>query len=212
MHRLPDSDVHEDLDAYRKTEWLGDRFRIRMLPAMTQNTLAPTSRDPAGMPRQNGYLGFGAPALGSEGDCKEVSGQDQRRSLSQLCGLSETTDLLIRLGGAFGTADEPPPQCESTAVQAWTAGELPSPCYVGAGFTKQSFRVDRVKERLASARVLAFATHGLTAQQARMYGGQSEPALVTTPGDGTPRNDGLLSTSEIAAMDNYGGPRDPVRL
>ena len=51
---------------------------------------------------------------------------------------------------------------------------------------------------LSDARVLAFATHGLVAGE---LGGLAEPALVLTPPrKGTPKDDGLLTASEVATL------------
>ena len=51
---------------------------------------------------------------------------------------------------------------------------------------------------LSATRVIAFATHGLLAGDLK---GVAEPALVLTPPEqGTERDDGLLTASEVAQL------------
>ena len=52
--------------------------------------------------------------------------------------------------------------------------------------------------RLARARILHFATHGLVSGE---FAGLAEPAIVLTPPDApTARDDGLLTASEVTTL------------
>ena len=85
-----------------------------------------------------------------------------------------------------------------------TAGELREIAdSLGADASSIHLREDATETRvksldLSATRVIAFATHGLLAGDLK---GVAEPALVLTPpSQGTERDDGLLTASEVAQL------------
>lgn len=88
----------------------------------------------------------------------------------------------------------PGAQAELDALGAAFAGEKPL-ILTGEAATEEAVRAAPLRDY----RILAFATHGLVSGQ---ISGLSEPALVMTPlaGASDAANDGLLTASEIAAM------------
>lgn len=78
---------------------------------------------------------------------------------------------------------------------ARTLGASPASLVLGAAATEPAVRAD---SRLAGARVIAFATHGLLPGE---LNGRNEPGLVFSPPlTASPADDGLLSASEVAEL------------
>lgn len=174
----PDAQGHA---AYRAASWLAQRFALSTLPSASAlralRELARPSRavDP--------FVGFGDPDLnGPPGATRSVdasllylrSGQANLRALRELSPLPETADELRALARTLG------------------AGE--SALYLrGRATVRQVRAVD-----LSRYRVVAFATHGLTAGE---ISGIAEPGLIMTPpSQASAEDDGILNASEIAGL------------
>ncbi|WP_158094316.1 CHAT domain-containing protein [Erythrobacter donghaensis] len=152
------------------------RYLIEDFAIAVRSSLRPITRAAASAPGR-GFAGIGAPALA------RTNG-----AATSLRGLAiDPADLraLPSLPGSLA---------ELTAMQAAFAGE-PSLLLTGAQATEPQVRA----APLGDYRVLAFSTHGLVGGQIAQL---SEPALVLTPPDAAASgNDGLLTASEIAALD-----------
>lgn len=134
--------------------------------------LAPPKKTPA-----HAFAGIGAPALSAKnGDARSLRGMDiDIKALRALPSLPGSLAELTAMRNAFARDDA----LLLTGEQATEAGVRAAP--------------------LGDYRVLAFSTHGLVGGQIRDL---PEPALVLTPPDApTSAEDGLLTASEIAAMD-----------
>jgi CHAT domain-containing protein len=152
------------------------RYLIEDFAIAVRSSLRPITRA-AGHASGRGFAGIGAPQLA-----------ETRGAAASLRGLAiDPADLraLPSLPGSLA---------ELTAMRAAFAGE-PSLLLTGAQATEPQVRA----APLGDYRVLAFSTHGLVGGQIAQL---SEPALVLTPPDAAGSGyDGLLTASEIAALD-----------
>jgi CHAT domain-containing protein len=175
-----------DPDQLIATPWLADRYAFVMLPSVSALRFA----DQAQAAASGRFVGYGAPRLG---------GGEANASRA----LRGTNGALYR--GARGTsvADQavlarlsPLPATEGELVSMATAlGGGRELLRLAGSATEGALKADRA---LSSARVIAFATHGLLPRE---LDGYDEPGLVFTP----PRkpdqsDDGVLSASEAAQL------------
>ncbi|MDP5103851.1 MAG: CHAT domain-containing protein, partial [Erythrobacter sp.] len=151
------------------------RYLIEDFAIAVRSSLRPVARA-ARMPGQ-GFAGIGAPVLSaSSGDAVSLRG------------------LAINPGDLRALPSLPGSLAELEAMRAAFASE-PALLLTGAQATEPLVR----SAPLGDYRVLAFSTHGLVGGQIAQL---SEPALVLTPPDlASSDNDGLLTASEIAALD-----------
>ncbi|ODT86599.1 MAG: hypothetical protein ABS78_15980 [Phenylobacterium sp. SCN 70-31] len=152
----------------------GDLRRVRWLADRYAVTSLPAvavlrPKGVAKVPRgTGGFVGYGDPAFGGGG--------------------SGDLGVLRRMEPLPGTRQE-------LDAMARALGAPPSSLVLGAAATEPAVRSD---PRLAEARVVAFATHGLLPGE---LNGRNEPGLVFTPPAATsPGDDGLLGASEVAQM------------
>ena len=172
-----------DPKALRETDWLARRYAFTTLPSVDSLRVIRAFPPLRGEGPRVAFRGYGAPVLGGERPGVQVAdagGSFFRGSLADveavrdLAPLPQTGPELKRLAGVLGAADDD--------------------VRLGADATEAA-----VKEAdLASADVLAFATHGLLSGDLK---GLAEPALVLTPPEfATPTDDGLLTASEVAEL------------
>ncbi len=189
-----------DPKALRDTDWLADRFALVQLPSLQSLQLLRLVAKRGAAPAGRGLLGYGDPVLEGEAvtrgiaDPRRRSGGAALPAAAALTGTGEGTALadvgrLRQLARLPGTAKE------LEAMRLAFAGGSAS-VRMAAEATETRLKADG----LTGLSVLAFATHGLLAGEAQQVGG-SEPGLVFTPPPiATPRDDGLLTASEIAAL------------
>jgi|GEM_PF-1096833 len=184
LHRLPFSvfvtappqeSGRGNLTAYRQVAWLAQRYALTVLPAPgTLRALRAISRPPEGQP----VVGFGDPRLaGAPGS------QLERSSLGQCPQEAAAVRQLPALPGS---------RVELDAIRHALQGDL-----------KHIYRQERATKpriqtmQLTPFRYLALPTHALGAG---CYG-LTEPALVfTPPARPSPKDNGLLTASEIAQL------------
>ena len=178
----PVSGAVEDFAALRSLPWLADRYAMSTLPSVSSlNALRAVTRESrASRP----FLGVGDPRLAGEtGSSRGLSlaslftarGIADVESVRQLPSLPDTAEELRSIAGSLGVGDEA--------------------LILGSEATETRLKALPLKTH----KVLAFATHGLVAGELT---GLSEPALVLTPPDeGSDRDDGLLTASEVAQLD-----------
>ena len=166
---------------YRDVAWLAKRYATTVLPSVRSlKALRVFASRPAAV---RPFAGFGDPVLDGEpggGRANLALALYQRGSLADV---SKVRDL---------------PRLPETA------GELQALATSLGGHAEDLFLERRATEpavkaaNLAQYRVLAFATHGLTAGDFAEVG---EPALVMTPPDtATASDDGLLTAGEVAHL------------
>ncbi|WP_226779245.1 CHAT domain-containing protein [Oceaniglobus trochenteri] len=168
-----------DPEALRATHWFFQRHALTTLPSVEALAALRARPAPAGEGRLS-FLGFGDPSLGGA-----------------IAAPAEVT--FYREGGAGvedirALASLPGTRRELRAL-ARTLRAPPETLHLGLEATETAVRA----APLAQTDVIAFATHGLLSGDLR---GLGEPALVLTPPDtARPGDDGLLTASEIAALD-----------
>lgn len=174
--------IGEDTDpaALRATHWLIRDHALVTLPSVESLRLIRAL--PPLPPSPRAFLGFGDPALEGGTTLAALSrGAGVMRS-----GLADATQL---------RALPPLPQTRRELLTiAATLGAPQSDVRLGATASEGAVKSMDLK----SARVLAFATHGLVSGELE---GLAEPALVLSPPDRpTKADDGLLTASEISAL------------
>lgn len=190
--------------------WLGHRNAITVLPSLASlsslRQLARSSR------AAKSYVGVGNPLLtGADGTdrrafdvpgCEITPAANSRiasgtvKPASQvLRGAGVNLDALRRQSPLPETVDE-------LCRVARFLGASPEDVVVGARATETSIKEMSSAGRLADARIVHFATHGLLAgETAQFLTGKAEPALVMTPpAKSNDTDDGLLTASEVANL------------
>jgi CHAT domain-containing protein len=207
-----------DVESYRKAAWLVKRQAITVLPsvsalkALRQQAQPSRARQP--------FVGFGNPLLlGPDNDDRRawaITGcaspglsmvnREARPPLTAASlGPAGSLSNFFRGAVADTAAVRQLPPLPETAVElcavAANLGSDELSVLLGANATETAVKRLSTEGRLADARVIHFATHGLIAGEVQ---GLAEPALVLTPPpDGTDakiltEDDGLLTASEIA--------------
>jgi CHAT domain-containing protein len=189
-----------DPKALRETAWLADQFALVQLPSLQSLQLLRLVAARGAAPPGQGLLGYGNPVLDGEAVTRGIT-EPRRRSgtaalpaAAPLSGGNEEAPLadvyrlrqLARLPGTEKELEAMRLAFPGTNVRLRMAAEA----------TEARLKADN----LTGLSVLTFATHGLLAGEAKQVGG-SEPGLVLTPPrSATPRDDGLLTASEVASL------------
>ena len=165
-----------DPAALRATRWFGGDFGLIHIPSL--QSLAALRRAPRPARQAAGFIGFGDPVLAgaavSRGFASSRAGDANVRVLRSLARLPGTAVELERMGTALGVGADG--------------------LFLGARATETAVRATD----LTSARILAFATHGLVAGEAA---GVTEAGLVLTPpATASAEDDGYLAASEVAGL------------
>ncbi|HTU11672.1 MAG TPA: CHAT domain-containing tetratricopeptide repeat protein [Allosphingosinicella sp.] len=165
-----------DPAALRATAWLADRYALIQIPSLQslhfQRRFARPARAGAA---GTGFVGFGDPLLDGAAATRGRGAIAASRDLRRLARLPGTAVELERMRVALGAPAEA--------------------LYLRERATEQRLR----SMDLTGIRILALATHGLTAGE---VGSAPEPGLVLTP-PASPgeQDDGYLSASEVASLD-----------
>ena len=158
---------------YRTVDWLGLSHAISVMPGVDSLVLARETSRPSRATRL--FAGFGDPlfagVLETEPDVATVQERRVRAILASAPPLPETQAEL------------------KTMQSALDGGTL----FLGRQATLASLR----SADLANYRILAFATHAVTAGT---IPGVDEPAILLAAGGGGPEDDGILTASRIAAL------------
>lgn len=193
----------DDPAALRATRWLADDFEITHIPSVQSLAIL---RDPRTPPSTSGpaLIGIGNPILGPVEQLRGYRLRAAAPSAQQLFERGPTrngspADLyqLRNMPSLPGTARE------LQAVRA-RLNAPNSMLFTGARATEPLVRAIDYR----GARLVLFATHGLTGRDA---GGTGEPGLVLTPpaepedgpedySDIDPANDGYLAASEVTTL------------
>ena len=174
----------KELADYAKLAWLAKEYAITVLPSATSlRALRQTAR--VKRARTEPFIGFGDPVL---------SGGGRRRGGAMLAsrGVAVSVNDLRKL-------DRLPATRRELLAVARALGADPSRAlYLGAKATEPVVLRLNSSGRLAKARVISFATHGLIAGQVT---GLKQPALVLTPPKiPSEQDDGLLDLKDILGL------------
>jgi CHAT domain-containing protein len=203
---MPPADT-EPSKRYAGADWLVRYHAITMLPTVA--SLEVLRRE--GSPKANTitYLGIADPLLTGK------DGSDRRAWAAEGCAasLSATTltEVLFQAPGVptlfrDGYADveavrslAPLPETSGeVCAVAEALGSDTASLLLGSAATEGKVKSLSANGDLAKAKIVHFATHGLVSGD---LGGLAEPSLVLTPPDhATEADDGLLTASEIAAL------------
>lgn len=183
----------DDPAALRATKWFGDDYSLVQIPSISSFALL---RRQARGERQKGtsFIGFGDPVL--EGPPMR---RGARRSAGDVRALAAVWEKQGNASVVDVAAVRRLSQLPGTAVELRDlASALNAPA---SALNVQSAATEtRVRQTdLLPFRVIAFATHGLTAGE---LPGGAEPGLIfTPPSSGSAADDGYLSASEVAQLD-----------
>jgi CHAT domain-containing protein len=167
---------------FRKLSWLVRDYAFSVLPsvgALKSLRVYATAGPPAPKP----FIGFGDPILEGSPDAPTNEAEKKQAMRGPVANVSDVRQL-SRL---------PEATKELKDIAAALGGDSSALYLQGTATERQLKTLD-----LSDYRVIAFATHALTAGEPKGY---AEPALVLTPpttGDET--DDGLLSASEIMQL------------
>jgi len=189
----PVAAIPANVSAYRDMAWLAYRNPITVLPSIASlkalRQFAKTSH------AMNPFIGFGDPLLSG------VGGNDLRAWMRQSCprvprhleaaSAASTISQPVHKFFRGGLADvaalrNQPPLPETTdelCAVAQLVGASPTAVYLGERATERTVKGLSADGRLASYRVIHFATHGLLAGETERFAQSSaEPALLLSRG------------------------------
>lgn len=175
LSALPFAVLVTEPPAAGRTPWLIRRAALETVPSLAGINAAPATRTAS-----DRFVGIGAPALSGSASPGALrgfyrGGSVNRDALAALAPLPQAASELKRMESAL-------PRLRPTIL-------------TGAAATESAVKAGD----LTRISVLAFATHGLVGGA---IDAGSEPGLVMTPpATATPADDGLLTASEIAALD-----------
>jgi CHAT domain-containing protein len=193
----------------RDVKWLGTTAPIAILPSVSSlRALRRVSRpSQASKP----FLGFGDPLLNGDPAAAKLARAKQTCAseplrMASAASRSFRVSLKLRAAEAFrgGFADVNvlkaqialPETSDELCEVATALKASPDDVFLGERATETAFKNLNRTGRLASYRVIHFATHGLVSGD---LPGVSEPALLLTPPDkATSTDDGLLTSSEVS--------------
>jgi len=176
------------VDDLTQSAWLGDKYAFITLPAVSALRIArplPKADGPA-----RSFVGYGAPSLdGTSGAARSVEQGGRRIMRGALQEIvTASPDALRKLSPLPGTEIE-------LKSMAAALNAPPSGLRLGPTATETALKQDA---RLASAGIIAFATHGLLPKE---VGRTAEPGLVfTPPATASAEDDGLLTATEASRL------------
>ncbi len=193
----------------RDVKWLGTKAPISILPSVS--SLRALRRVSRPSQAKKPFLGFGNPLLNGDPEAARLARSKQTCASEPLrtanaASRSFLTPMKLRASEAFrgGLADVGilkaqialPETADELCEVAKSLKASPEDVFLGERATETAFKSLNRSGRLASYRVIHFATHGLVSGD---LPGVSEPALVLTPPEtATAEDDGLLSASEVS--------------
>ncbi len=182
----------------RATPWFGDAHALTQIPSV-QSLLFLRAAARAGKSGKGGFVGFGDPLLGGEGEERGVSRGTGRTGK----GVPRAAALFGDLRSGTGRRLADPARIAKLSRLPGTARELEAmrdalrapaqSLHLGGEATETAIRA----MDLSGARIIALATHGVLAGELQT----AEPGLIFTPPEqASPDDDGLLTSSEIATL------------
>lgn len=191
-------------DRYRDAHWLALDHAVTILPSVASLRPTPVAEGSAGT---DPYVAFANPLLTGHG------GTDLRALGRTGCAAAPhvqtaqldplpATEMLFRGASAdVAMVRSLPPLPETTdevCAIAAILGAGPGALHLGADATESTLRALSADGKLARARIVHFATHGLVSGDLK---GLAEPAIVLTPpAHASAADDGLLTASEVTEL------------
>ena len=206
----PASAIAADPAAHANAAWLAKRHAITVLPSVASikalRQFAKASR--ATQP----FIGFGNPLLtgpsGTDRRAWDRRGCGQPAAAVQVASRNVRSAIPKFFRGGLANVDEVraqyplPETADELCAVAQSMGIGERGVLLGEKATEANVKALSANGRLASARIVHFATHGLLAgETAKLAASKAEPALILTPPETpTEEDDGLLTASEIAQL------------
>jgi CHAT domain-containing protein/tetratricopeptide (TPR) repeat protein len=201
----PPTGADDDPAALRATPWLAERYALVHVPSiMALGLLRGAGRDAA----PGGFVGFGDPAFEGKATSRGAM-RGGRRGVPAVSAEDVVTPVRTGWGGllanvgALRALEQLPGTARELKAMGDIFGASASRIFTRAGATEAQVRT----ADLSKARVVAFATHGLTPTDAVGEASASElfelaePGLVLTPpAEASEADDGFLSASEVATL------------
>jgi CHAT domain-containing protein len=168
--------------SFRGAPWLPRSYSISLLPSV--QSLYELRTNFPGSAANSKFLGIGDP------DFKGTTERSTQVSLGSLFSTRGAANLK-----AIAELPPLPESADELRAVAHALGAPTNDLLLGFNASEREFR----KRPLNDYRVISFATHAIVAGEIE---GVTEPALVLSPGqdERNPRNDGLLTASEIANL------------
>jgi CHAT domain-containing protein len=176
-----------DPDVLKRSDWLGERYAMTALPSVS--VLRAIKRaERTRSPDAAVFIGYGAPRLDGLNQQAVVTKARLFASVDEK-GLALANPATLR-------ALVPLPGTERELAAMAAALHVPTTAVqIGDKATETAVRADL---GLSTARIIAFATHGILPRE---ISGVEEPGLVFTPPvTPTSGDDGLLAASEVARL------------
>jgi CHAT domain-containing protein len=223
----PQMPIGRKYEDYREVAWLARERAITVLPSVASlKSLRTFAR---GSPGSGVYMGYGNPDLAGNPECRpamatvevcpnnpqlvhvaDAASSPPRTARGRGGRRSAGLDHVFRNGsGQEAVLTEVralcplPDTAQEIRCVAKSLGVPDSEIHLGAMATEADIKVLNDSGKLATYKVIHFATHGLLAGDvAAMAKRQGEPALVLTPPK-TPKDaddDGLLTASEVTRL------------
>lgn len=202
--------------AYAKARWLIRRQAITILPSASSFDLARRMKT---SPAPKALIGFGNPLLqgqpgnaGQMAQARSARMKQSCRSVNLMANAERRRKFLANLPlvgvffrgnladvAALKMAPPLPETADELCTVAQNLGTPQSDIWLGKRMTETAIKELSEKGELRNYRVIHFATHGLVAGDLQ---GINEPALLfTPPATASERDDGLLTSSEVAQLE-----------
>jgi CHAT domain-containing protein/Tfp pilus assembly protein PilF len=179
-----------DLALYRDVAWIIREHALTVLPSVT--SLKALRTLPQRAENRRPMIGFGNPKFGELKDQSVTRGGPARLANSKTRGAwSSTVEKVMSI---LASLPELPGAEQELKTVAKDLGASDTDLHIGTEATEAAVK----HTDLTKFAVVYFATHGLVADD---VAGLTEPALVLTPPtDPTDDDDGLLTASEVSAL------------
>lgn len=206
-----------DPDDFRTVSFLGRQNAVTVLPSLA--SLAPLRQFAKSSPGRLPYFGVGNPLLsGPDGTDLRAFDVPACQPEQQVAAAQDTSiadpilrkSRIVRPRAAARSVDLDnlrrqwplPETADELCRVAGYLGASGADVLLGSDATESRIKALSEEGRLANARVIHFATHGLLANEtAMLFADQSEPALLLSPpAAASDLDDGLLTSSDIAGL------------
>lgn len=181
-----------DPAALRATSWLADAHALIQVPSVQSMLLLRRFTAPGrGGDR---FVGFGDPLLDGQAVTRGRGSRGAAPARPIFAGRTTRSGTALADVGALRTMARLPGTAEELKNMRAALAAPADSIFLGAAATERHFR----SMDLSRVRILALATHGITAGQ---IAGAGEPGLVfTPPAEPSEADDGYLAASEIATL------------
>jgi CHAT domain-containing protein len=203
--KRPPVAVPADWTGYAAAAWLATTHPITVIPSVASLKALRAQAGQSSAP--NPYVAFANPVLAGPADTKSCDqrGHVLQRSVRAPVARSVPARLYRGELAAVEKVRSLRPLAETAnevCAVARQAGATREDVFLGPLATERTVKSLSATGKLATYRVIHFATHGLLANETEVAaGGPAQPGLVLTPpATATAEDDGILTSGEIAQL------------